>query len=70
MAEQVSDKGQAGQTLPYEPVPNDMVGLPLGKAHLSKLKRLSNVTLKGCLAPKGLFHKDGCFGPSPLQYWV
>lgn len=55
MAEHVSDEGEAGQTLPYEPVPDDMVGLLLGKAHLSKLKRLSNVTLKGCLAPEVSF---------------
>lgn len=56
-----------------ELVSNGMAALSLGKAHLSKLEdhRMSVwLTLKGCLTTKGLFQKDGCFGPSPLQLLV
>lgn len=59
--------------LPQELVPNGMVALSLEKAHLSKLEdpRMSaRLTLKGCLTPKGLFQKDGCFGPSPFRHLV
>lgn len=65
------DKAQAVRTPPRELVPNNMVGLSLGKAHLSKLKdsKMSGwLTLQGCLAPKGLFQKNGCLGPYALQY--